>query len=185
MLIEHYREKLINSIIYFITNTNNCGKTKLFKLLFFLDFSHFQQTGKSVTGIDYYAWDFGPAPKELYEEFKNPKPDLTTHISFQNAIDSSFFRIRAKKAFNSKYFSKREIKILEELAFIFKDVSTEDIKEISHMTDKPWDKTKKSKGMYAYIDYFLALEESNDSLGLEEIKEKIKDLETIKKIFND
>ena len=41
MLIEHNREKLINSIIYFISNTKYCGKTKLFKLLYYLDFMHF------------------------------------------------------------------------------------------------------------------------------------------------
>jgi uncharacterized phage-associated protein len=72
MLVEHSREKLINSIIYFLKNTKNCGKTKLFKLLYYLDFMHFRETGRSVTGLDYYAWDFGPVPKKLYDEINNP-----------------------------------------------------------------------------------------------------------------
>lgn len=185
MLVEHYREKLLNSIIYFVTNTDKCGKTKLFKLLFFLDFLHFQQTGKSVTGLDYFVWEHGPAPKDLFEEFKNPPPDLSSFLALINTPDSNFFQIKDKKRFDNKHFTKRELRLLQELAFMFKEVNAEDIREISHMTDGPWDKTKKAKGMYALIDYFLALEESEDTLNLEEIKELIKDREKMKHIFND
>jgi uncharacterized phage-associated protein len=38
------------------------------KLLYFLDFIHFKQTGKCVTGLDYYAWKRGPVPKKLFDE---------------------------------------------------------------------------------------------------------------------
>jgi len=80
MIITHHREKLINAIIYFANNTKRCGKTKLLKLLYFLDFRHFKQTGKSVTGLDYYAWDMGPVPKDLYNELDAMKPDLKSAI---------------------------------------------------------------------------------------------------------
>jgi hypothetical protein len=59
MIVTHHREKLINAIIYLADHTRYCGKTKLLKLLYFLDFSHFKQTGKSVTGLDYFAWQMG------------------------------------------------------------------------------------------------------------------------------
>lgn len=59
MLITHDREKLINTIIYFAIHVKKCGKIKLFKLLYFLDFEHYKQTGRSVTGLDYYAWKMG------------------------------------------------------------------------------------------------------------------------------
>jgi hypothetical protein len=48
MIITNQREKLVNAIIYFCHNTKYCGKTKLMKLLYFLDFIHFKQTAKSV-----------------------------------------------------------------------------------------------------------------------------------------
>ena len=80
MIITHHREKLINTIIYFAQNTKNCGKTKLMKLLYFLDFTHFKQTGKSVTGLDYYTWEWGPVPKELFKELDDMKPDLKSAI---------------------------------------------------------------------------------------------------------
>ncbi len=42
-LINHQREKLINVMVYFAQNTQKCGKIKLFKLMYFLDFEHYKQ----------------------------------------------------------------------------------------------------------------------------------------------
>lgn len=76
MLITHNREKLINTIIYFANKVDKCGKVKLFKLLYFLDFEHYKLTGRSVTGLDYYAWKMGPVPVALYDEMESPEPDM-------------------------------------------------------------------------------------------------------------
>ena len=62
------RQKLINAIVFFASNTQFCGKIKLFKLLYLMDFEHFGKTGKSVTGFEYEAWKFGPVPTALMEE---------------------------------------------------------------------------------------------------------------------
>ena len=53
MMVPHDRDKLINAIVFFAKNTKYCGKIKLIKLLYLLDFEHFRQTGRSVTGMDY------------------------------------------------------------------------------------------------------------------------------------
>ena len=114
MIITHHREKIINAIIYFAKNTKYCGKTKLLKLLYFLDFFHFKQTGKSITGFEYFAWNMGPVPKVLFEELSgNMKPDM------KNAIEDlpveGFQQIKPKKKFEDKYFSKKEIKLLKDI----------------------------------------------------------------------
>jgi len=67
MIITYHREKLLNAIIYMANNKMFCGKTKLLKLLYFLDFKHFKQTAKSVTGLDYYAWEKG-----IFLKFDHP-----------------------------------------------------------------------------------------------------------------
>lgn len=83
MLISHERDKLINAILFFGKETKNCGKTKLFKLLYFLDFEHFKQTGRSVTGLEYHAWKMGPVPVTLYDEFNSPSLDLKKSINIK------------------------------------------------------------------------------------------------------
>lgn len=187
MLIEHSRKKLINSIIYFLNNTKNCGKTKLFKLLYYLDFMHFRETGRAVTGLDYYAWDYGPVPKTLYDEINNPTPDLKENVFIPTKADKndkSFVELKAKKKFDNKYFTKRELRILKNVAFIFRDVKAEEIMEASHLPNHPWDRTIKTKGEKAKIEYTLALDSTDSSLSLDEVLERIKDKEEIKKAFN-
>jgi hypothetical protein len=80
MLITHERDKLVNAILYFAHETKHFGKIKLFKLLYLLDFEHFRQTGRSVTGLDYQAWKYGPVPVEVMQEWDDPEPDLAAAI---------------------------------------------------------------------------------------------------------
>lgn len=165
MFVTHEREKLINAIIYFVRKTKRCHKLKLFKLLSFLDFEHYRQTGRTVTGLSYDAWPMGPVPSELDEELDAPKPDLTQAIgifrerddgrvertiddfsrlemepqqeeAFRHAIDQYVFK--PKKRFNDKYFTKREMKIMGTLAEIFQEALGDDMKDVSHLKGLPW-----------------------------------------------
>lgn len=182
MPISHDREKLLNAIIYFSKNTKYCGKTKLYKLLFFLDFIHFKETGKSVTGLDYYAWDHGPAPQSLHEEFETPPTDIKSYISLVRSGES-FTAIKAKKAFDGKHFTKRELRILSMLCEVYLKAKASDMEEISHLENAPWDITIKRKGKYHFIDYFLALDGSKDSLSPQEALERIRDRQQLDSAF--
>jgi uncharacterized phage-associated protein len=198
MLIDHNREKLINAIIYFLSNTRHCGKTKLCKLLYYLDFIHFKETGRSVTGQDYFAWQFGPVPQKLYFEFNKPLPDLKesiaiqafpnpakpdSNLGFDNSLDKSLFEMKAKRKFDDKYFTERELRILEDVAYIFSDARAEDMTESSHLPNTPWDETIKTKGEKKKIDYMLSLDDSEDSLSKQEVEERIADREEISMAF--
>jgi uncharacterized phage-associated protein len=83
VIITHEREKLIQAINFFARNTRKCGKTKLFKLLYFLDFEHFKLTGRSVTGLSYNAWKMGPVPVALFNEIEQPGDDLAKVVQFR------------------------------------------------------------------------------------------------------
>jgi hypothetical protein len=75
VLISRNRQKLIQAAVYFASRTEGCGKVKLFKLLYLLDFAHFRETGQSVTGLDYVAWKLGPVPIEMAQEWDQLEPD--------------------------------------------------------------------------------------------------------------
>ena len=182
MIITNHRKKTINAIIYFANNTKYCGKTKLLKLLYFLDFRHFKETGKSVTGLNYYAWTMGPVPKDLYEELsENMKPDLKQAI--QELPKEGFQKIRPRKKFNPEYFSNREMKLIEELSFIFKDAKAEDMIESTHLKNEPWDRTLKEKGEFQKIDYMLSIDSEIVSMPYDEAKERLEEISEMIKIF--
>lgn len=183
MIITRQREKLINAIVYFVSNTKYCGKTKLLKLLYFLDFSHFKQTGKSVTGLDYYAWKMGPLPKDLFEELSgNMKPDMKAVI--HDLTDTEGFQqVRAKGKFDGQYFSSKEMKLLEDISFMFKDAKADTMVESTHLKNEPWDKTLREKGEFKKIDYMLAIDSDIASLSCGEVMERMKERSEMVNIF--
>ena len=183
MIVTHHREKLINAIIYFADHTKYCGKTKLLKLLYFLDISNFKQTGNSVTGLDYFAWQMGPVPKELFEELSgHMKLDMSDSIH-ELEPGEAFQLIRPKKRFDSQCFSKKETKLLKDLAFIFEDAKADAMVESTHLKNEPWDRTLKEKGEFKKIDYMLAIDSDIVSIPYNEAKDRVQERSEMYKIF--
>lgn len=168
-------------MIFFAKNTKKCYKTKLFKLFYNADFLHFKETGKSISGLDYVAWKMGPVPADLWQEFKNPKEDFKKLVALVG--DEKACQIVAKSSFDDKYFSERELKILEKVAFIFKEANTDTMIESTHLKNHPWDKTIKMKGDGAKIDYTLAFDGENDSLTKEEYQIKLQETQETERFF--
>lgn len=184
MLITHEREKLIQAISFFAKNTHFCGKVKLFKLLYFLDFEHYKITGRSVTGLTYYAWKFGPVSISLYEELDSPEPDFASAINIsaiplQNKLPMLSFKPTGK--FSAEFFTKRELKLLEKLASEFHSTQAEDMIEATHLENTPWDKVYNQNGSKQAIipyEYALAVNEKDEMLSM--ISEREAMLEAIR-----
>lgn len=148
MIITHEREKLIHAIIFFASNTRKLGKTKLCKLLYFLDFDHFKQTGRSVTGLTYHAWKMGPVPVSLYEEIDDPSPDLADAVQFQpkETKDGQMLAVIAKRPFDASLFSKREMNLLRGLAKEYRDSNADKMVEATHLENTPWHQVYEVEG---------------------------------------
>lgn len=175
-MIDTKKEKLVNAIIYFVKNTKYCKKTKLFKLLYFLDFIHFKKYGTTVTGLEYYTWTYGPVPKKLFYEFSNNSDMFKNYFNIIKEDDEETgtpgFKIYLKqKQPDLSQFTPNEIKIIVEVSFTYKNAKASEISEVSHLKGMPWDRTKKEKGEDKLIDYELAIDEETE-LSREEIMER-------------
>jgi uncharacterized phage-associated protein len=160
MLISREREKLINTIVFFARNTRFCGKTKLFKLLYLLDFYHFRATGRCVTGLEYRAWKHGPVPFGLEQEWDGFEPDLAAAIDVvpEPVYDYDRLRIEPKAEFDPRHFTKRELQLMQELAERHHDEMTRPLIGLTHEERGPWDKIwDGGHGNDARIPYALAV----------------------------
>lgn len=172
-------QKILNGIKYFVKNTKHVGRTKLFKLLYFWDFVYFKRYGLTITGYDYYAFPFGPVPKDLYDKItENKLPDyLRTNLAIIEDMDEDdkdefrrFKVILRDKKIDYDCFSPNELEVLEEIACIYKNATAEEMTEITHLANSPWDQTRK-RAMFIPIDYFLALD-MDTKLDREEVEER-------------
>lgn len=160
MLISRDREKLINTVLFFAVNTQHCGKVKLFKLLYLLDFAHFRETGRSVTGLDYRAWKMGPVPFQLVQEWDQLEPDLAAAVDIapEQVIDFIRERVVPKVNFDDALFTKRELRLMHELAARFRDEYTRPLVNFTHFERGPWDKIwDGGRGNNERIPYTLAV----------------------------
>jgi uncharacterized phage-associated protein len=164
MLISRNREKLINAVVYFASNTRHCGKVKLFKLLYLLDFTHFRETGRSVTGLDYRAWKMGPVPLELMQEWEELESDMAHAIDIvpEKVIDFIRELVVPKVAFDDSLFTRREIRLMHDLSAQFIDELTKPLIGFTHEDRGPWDKIwDGGKGNNERIPYSLAVLDSD------------------------
>lgn len=169
MIVTREREKLLAAMVFFCQKTQHCHTLKLFKLLSFLDFEHYRQTGRTVTGLQYAAFEKGPVPADLWREMLDkPGSDLVAALSI--AVTKDEFTgevtrrdIRPRVAFNASLFSKRELAIMDRVAEFFRDLQGNDMSEVSHMRKFPWRKVYgRGEGRNKPIPVELAL--SSDSL---------------------
>ena len=170
MPINFYRLKLLNAILIFASKTKNVNLTKLLKLLYFLDFTHFKETGYPAINLMYYAWDHGPVPRDFYEEVKGHEvpEDFTNKLAIipsgrweeKYPEREEYFFIPIAKP-DISIFTPRELGIIELLCDMYRDATASQMKEITHLPNEPWDTTKKTKGLYKYVDYLLCLEDTS------------------------
>jgi uncharacterized phage-associated protein len=180
-----YRQKLINAVLFFTKETRHVNTTKLMKLLNFFEFDHFNQAGYPSIGLEYFAFEKGPVPKKFWLEVKDGivPQDLINVKQKDNNWKELEFIARPGIQVDFSIFTPREKSILEKLAFIYQDATAKTMSDISHENDKPWEITKRTKGINAEIDYLLALD-ADSPIDREEAEENLRDHLSILKNFD-
>lgn len=156
------RNRLINAVVFFAENTLHCGKIKLFKLLYLLDFEHFRETGKSVTNFEYQAWKFGPVPIDLMEEWEEFGADLSAkvHIEPEPVYDYTLQAVKVNQGmrFDDDDFTARQLRIMGELATRYRDTRSPTMIDVTHEINGAWDKVwHGGQGARKVIPYELSI----------------------------
>jgi putative zinc finger/helix-turn-helix YgiT family protein len=148
--------KLSNLLLYLITfcKPEYNDRLKLNKLLFYADFSHYKNTGKSITGLSYRAIPYGPAPTKydfilalLIEDQKLIEP---SYIKTRNSVLTESFK--AIQQPDISVFDKEEIATIHQIVENFRDTSSWDLVEMSHK-ERAWIELNGSSGIVSYQEY--------------------------------
>ena len=146
-----------SEMIVFFTGKLEPWKTKLNKLLFYADFMMHQQSGFSMSGVQYRAIPMGPVPNNfnsIFEYLANKDELDVYYTNFADGGTGEQFKPNAGKTFNKELFTEREIQILEAVAERFKNTTTNEIIEISHK-EKAWIDNNAERKL---IDYTYSFE---------------------------
>jgi len=144
-------EKYKNVILYFFANCNNShlGKTKLNKLLYYLDFISYRDNGVSVTGDTYIHEDYGPIPVTVDEILASLKKEKKIEVDFDASYKrSGKYTFRNKANFNPKIYNTYEKTLLKKISKFFYPWSTDKIITQTHL-EAPWFYSK----IYDIVDF--------------------------------
>ena len=148
-------EKFTEMVVYFSRELSPY-KTKMNKLLFYADFSMFQLSCFSISGMRYVAIDMGPVPnnfQSIFEYLANNHEIDIFNKEFSNGFSGEQFKAREDRSFNSNLFTSPELATLEKVVNTFKNTKTHDIIELSHL-EEAWKKNEKAKKEISYMYAF-------------------------------
>ncbi len=147
------RKKYENAILYFLSNINNehLGKTKLMKLMYYLDFDHFEKYSVSVTEDTYCNLPAGPVPNRASNILEEMKNEGLIAISTKQVNNVRKYEYTPFVSPDMGVFGITEINMLEEVCKKWEHHSTAEIVNASH-GEEPWIATREGEN----IPYALA-----------------------------
>ncbi|WP_167370015.1 Panacea domain-containing protein [Chryseobacterium ureilyticum] len=163
-------EKQKNLITFFLKkNGGQIERLELMKLIWMSDRLHLNKYGRTISKANYFALPYGPVPSRIF--------DLSKHSSDSFKINN--FNVLALTEFNSDFFSKSDLEIMEYTWLKFNKMGSIRFSDYSHKFPE-WlrFKTQLENGSYSKSypinmqDFFEFpdLEEFIDVLTVEEIK---------------
>ena len=139
--------KILAIIKRILMNCENLYKTKLVKLLWYIDMKFFQETKESMTGLAYFHMSYGACPLGL-DLILDSKKIVIEEIEEDDAIKNLIIEVESDYILNSK-----ELEIIDFVTDFFKDYSSKEIVQYMHK-EKAYLETSKNEFIsYKYAKY--------------------------------
>lgn len=147
------KEKYRNAILFFAENVPNLGKVKLNKLLYFLDFDHFEKHGVAVTEDTYENNDLGPVPQNVEQTIAEMRAEGLVDIIVEPVIDYVIHRLVSSVHHKPDIFRPTEMEMLCEVTGKWARHTAKEIVIASH-GEAPWIATQKGESIPYALAYY-------------------------------
>lgn len=144
-------ERLINLISY-ISDNVELYKTSLNKYLWYIDFQNFKENIRSITGLRYVRYTYGPIIEDKkYEDILNYFNDKFYKDEYEDG-EYTRTKIKSRKNYDLSIFKDEELKVINSVINTFKTKSSTEISNLSHKEDG-WIRNKDNELIsYDYAD---------------------------------
>lgn len=135
-------KKIDNVILYLASNVKFNGLKKIAKLLYFIDFTNYEAKSKSLTGLEYQKYTYGPIPLDYYDLLKNMAKRGLIMLKREKYVGGHSENIIPKKGPDLRIFSKDERDLLVSFAEKYKNTTAGELENIA-----------KEEPPYIMVDY--------------------------------
>lgn len=134
-------QKLGNTVLYLSKNVEDPTKTKILKLLYLLEEESIQRFHSPFFGFTFYAWQFGPVQKEVWENLDpiaiSSKISILIEFIDLEKKGNAFYVI-PKADFIDDEFSDNDISILEYISNRYRYADAQALVNITHKEGSLW-----------------------------------------------
>ncbi|OLS02470.1 type II TA system antitoxin MqsA family protein [Tissierella creatinophila] len=124
-------ERLINLVSYIADNVD-LYKTSLNKYLWFIDFESFKVNIRSITGLRYMRYTYGPVIEDFkYEEILNHFDDKIFKEEYEYDCNIRT-QIKSKGEYDLSIFKEEEIEVINNVINTLKEKDCNEISRLSH-----------------------------------------------------
>ena len=131
------------------------GKKKLAKLLYYMDFDHYEKNHKSITGDIYKALPMGPFPTAMsgiVEKLaKSKKIEVKHEKEKEDYNPTEIYKCQSKA--DLSVFSKEELATLKRVAGIYGHLNGKQLEDLSH-AEAPYIATKPKDEIAYELAYY-------------------------------
>ncbi len=146
--------RLKNLLLYIIEQMGEVFQTKMNKVLFYIDFLSYRESGMAISGLAYNAIEFGPVPQRwdrVYSAFDEVVPESRlVHEQESTALTAS-------AEADMTCFTEQERVIIDTVCAKMKSLSAHDISELSHK-EPAWQKHLQKEGTIPFEEAFSLME---------------------------
>ncbi len=142
-------DKVANMVKFFIYKEGSVFPTKLNKEMFYADFAHYRKHGRSISGLRYKAFKYGPVPYH-YDTIYDNIDGVEKNIVISHNSESACL---ACDGYDSKSFSEHELATLRSVFAVTQELTTEEIVDKSHK-EPAWINYNSQSGFIPYSEAF-------------------------------
>ena len=139
------RDKIGNAIVYIAAKTSKLSKTKLLKLLYFMEELSVKKFYTPFLGLQFEVWQAGPVAKDVFIDLSETPIILDGFIK-KEVINNATY-IKAIKSFCDDEFSDNDIKVMDEILNMYANKTAAELVQITHEKDTLWYNVANKNGL--------------------------------------
>lgn len=147
------REKLGNVVVYIANHTINLSKTKLLKLLYFMEEYSVRRFQTPFLGLSYEVWQAGPVVKDVFIDLSETPVILDGYIKKKVVRNATY--IIATSDFCDDEFSDNDILVMDEVIKKYGSKTASELVGITHGQGTLWYRTAKENGLLSKFEQKL------------------------------
>ena len=130
------KEKLGNTIVYIASHTSNLSKTKLLKLLYFMEEYSVRRYHTPFLGLPFEVWQAGPVVKDVFIDLSETPVILDGYVAKQIKGDSTY--ILPTKEFCDDEFSDNDLIVMQEVMKKYGNKTAKELVALTHRKGTLW-----------------------------------------------